>query len=143
MAPARKWGLAWLALTAVLAVHVWDEAAHGFISIANANIRAIRARLPFLPIPNFTLGVFVNSQMAAAAILAVLSIAAFRGRAWARFIAYPYAVLMFVNGLQHTVTSLVLRKPMPGVVSSPLLFVTSVWLYLETRRAVLSSRADG
>lgn len=50
------WGWSWLALCAALAVHVADEALTDFLSVYNPIARAIRERVPFLPLPVFTFG---------------------------------------------------------------------------------------
>jgi hypothetical protein len=52
----RRFGYAWLVFAGALALHVTDEATHGFLSVYNPNALAIRARFPFLPVPTFTFG---------------------------------------------------------------------------------------
>jgi hypothetical protein len=136
----RAWGMAWLALTAALALHVADEAVNDFLAVYNPTVRAIRARLPFLPLPTFTFAVWLSGLIAAIAILAVLSPLAFRGRPELRYLAYPYAAIMLLNGLQHIAGSVWMGRLMPGVISAPLLIVTSAILLFTTRRAVPGRR---
>lgn len=50
----RRFGFAWLGFAAVLVLHVTDEAAHDFLSVYNPTAQSIRARLPWLPLPTFT-----------------------------------------------------------------------------------------
>ena len=57
--PARRFGFAWVAMAVVIALHVTDEATTDFLSVYNPAVRAIRARLPFLPLPTFTFGVWL------------------------------------------------------------------------------------
>jgi hypothetical protein len=131
---ARTWGLTWLALTLSFALHVWDEAVHDFLSVYNPTVEAIRERWPLVPLPTFTFGVWLAGLSLAVGILALLAPAAFRGRTWLKLVAYPYAVIMLLNGLQHIAASLYLGRAMPGVFSSPLLVVASVALLVATHR---------
>ena len=66
---SRKWGISWLALTASLGLHVWDEAEHDFLSVYNPTVLAIRERWPFVPLPTFTFGWWLGGLCAAVAIL--------------------------------------------------------------------------
>ena len=128
-------GLSWLALTAALAVHVADEAAHDFLSFYNPNAAAIRAALPFLPLPAFTFESWLTSLGLAIVVLTVLSAAPFRGARWAIPASAIYAGLMTANGLFHMTGSLVLCRALPGVLSSPLLLAAALWLFVAVRRA--------
>jgi hypothetical protein len=64
-----------------------------------------------------------------------------------RPLAWIYAVIMFLNGLSHTlfsilghtVASVTFSRPAPGFYSSPFLFAASVWLMVRLRR---TARAD-
>jgi hypothetical protein len=129
----RAWGWSWIALTSSLALHVLDEAANDFLSVYNPAVRAIRARLPFLPLPAFTFRAWLAGLIAAVLVLACLTPLAFRGNAGLRYLAYPYAVLMFGNGSLHILASITRGSLMPGVHSSPLLLASSVWLFRTTR----------
>lgn len=137
---SRTWGWSWLALTGALALHVADEAVTDFLGVYNPTVRAIRARYPFLPLPTFTFPIWLAGLILAVAILAALSPLVFRGKRAMRYIAWPYAALMLLNGLQHIGGSLYLRRFMPGVVSSPLLILTSAALLVATGRV---PRVDG
>ena len=118
-----------------LAVHVADEAAHDFLSFYNPNAAVIRAALPFLPLPTFTLTSWLASLAVAVIVLAGLSAAAFRGARWAVPASTVYGSLMVANGLFHLLGSLALGRTLPGVVSSPLLLATGIWLLVAARRA--------
>jgi hypothetical protein len=48
-----------VALCAALALHVADEALSGFLSVYNPAVRAIRERVPFLPLPTFLIAAAV------------------------------------------------------------------------------------
>ena len=138
----QQLGWSWLALTAALAIHVADEAAHDFLSVYNPNAAAIRSHVPWLPIPTFTFKAWLILLCAAVVVLAVLSILAFRAVMGARFFAYFYAVVMILNGLAHSVSSIYLHRLMPGVLSSPLLIVCGVVLLYTTGSAVRIGRVS-
>ena len=74
----RRFGIAWVAFALALAVHVTDEATHNFLAVYNPSVLAIRARLPFLPIPTFTFGVWISLLIAGIVLLLCLSPLAFR-----------------------------------------------------------------
>ena len=126
-------GWAWVALTAAFALHVVDEAVNDFLAVYNPAVLAIRERLPYLPLPAFTFGTWLTGLILAVAALFALSPFAFRGARGLRFLAYPYAVIMFLNGVQHIVGSIYLGRPMPGVWTAPLLLFASAALFVSTR----------
>lgn len=134
-APRQPLGYAWVGLSLTVAVHVADEAAHDFLSVYNPSVRAIRERFPFLPLPTFTFEVWLAGLILAVLLLLAVSPLAFRGNRWLVRAAYPFALLMFANGVGHTAYSLYYRVLMPGVWSSPLLLIASAWLFLAARRA--------
>ncbi len=74
----RRFGYAWLGFAAALAVHVLDKATHDFLSMYNPTVQAIRARLPFLPLPRFTFGVWLSLLSAGITLLVCVSPLAFR-----------------------------------------------------------------
>ena len=130
----RRHGQAWVALALSLGAHVADEAANDFLEVYNPAVAAIRARVPWLPLPVFTFDVWLAGLIAAVALLLWLSIFVFRGHRWTLRASYPLGVLMLLNGLGHFAGSLYLGRPMPGVWSSPLLVTAAVWLMIEARR---------
>jgi len=123
------------------AAHVVDEATTGFLAVYNPTVEAIRARVPWLPLPTFTFRVWLRLLIVAVSLLLGLSVFAFRGARWLRPLAYAFAVVMLVNGTVHTVGTLYMKRAMPGVYSSPLLFAGSIWLLVATRRASKSEVA--
>ena len=132
---ARSFGAAWLGLCLAFAAHVVDEAATGFLAVYNPTVEAIRGRLPWLPVPTFTYRVWLRLLIVAVSLLLGLSVFAFRGAPWLRPLAYVFAVVMLLNGTGHTVGTIYLGRAMPGVYSSPLMFVAALWLLVATRRA--------
>ena len=122
-------GMAWIGFALAVGVHVADEAAHDFLAVYNPTVRAIRARLPLLPIPTFTFPVWIGGLAAGIALLLALSPLAFEGSTVLRWIAWPLAILIGIgNGLLHLIGSAWYRRAMPGVYSAPLLLVAGAAL---------------
>jgi hypothetical protein len=118
-------------MAVVIALHVTDEAATDFLSVYNPAVRAIRARLPLLPLPTFTFGVWLTGLILGILLLLALTPLAFRGKRWVIWASLPLSVLMFGNGLQHIAGSFYLGRLMPGVYSAPLLLLASAWLFRQ------------
>ena len=131
---AVRHGYAWILLTGALALHVLDEAIHGFLSVYNPAVLRIRAVLPWLPVPTFTFSTWIAGLSFAVLILMAASRYAFLGRRWIVLASYPYAVIMTSNGLGHIAGSLYTQEFMPGIYSSPLLLAASIYLWWTARR---------
>lgn len=129
-----SFGWAWVALCVGFGLHVLDEALADFLSVYNPNVLAIRRRLPFLPLPTFTFKVWLSLLIIGVAVVSALSPFAFRGAAWMVPLSYVFGVIMFMNGLAHVVSSIYLRRWMPGVYSSPFLLAASAWVLAAARR---------
>jgi hypothetical protein len=130
---ARRFGYAWIFLSAALALHVTDEAMTDFLSVYNPAVLAIRERLPYLPLPTFSFGVWLTGLCIGIALLFCLTPAAFRGSRILIWIAFALTILMFGNGLLHVAGSFYLGRFMPGVYSSPILLVASACLFINAR----------
>jgi hypothetical protein len=123
-----SFGLAWITFAVTIALHAADEAAHDFLGVYNLNALAIRRRL-HVPIPVFTLRSFTVVLGTAVCVLLVLSPLAFHGVHWVRVVAVPVAILAgILNGFVHLGGSVVYRRWMPGVLTSPLLLMSGGWL---------------
>jgi hypothetical protein len=138
----QRFGICWLFFGYTLALHVLDEAGHNFLAVYIPNALAIRHAAPFLPIPLFTFQSWIGSLALALTLLLALTPFAFRGRSWIRGLALPIAALAGIgNGLAHILSSLYMKRLMPGVYSAPLLLVSGTLLI----RTVLEKnrQADG
>jgi hypothetical protein len=135
-APLRRFGAAWVAMCVTIALHVTDEAATDFLSVYNPAVRAIRARLPFIPLPTFSFGEWLTGLILGILLLLALAPLAFRGNRWAIRVSFPLSILMFGNGLGHIAGSFYLGRLMPGACSAPLLLIASACLFLFARRQV-------
>jgi len=136
----RRLGIAWVLLCAGLALHVTDEALTGFLSVYNPTAREIARRYGFGP-PTFGFGEWLGGLIFAVCVLSALSPFAFRNaRAW-RPLAYIFATIMMLNGISHTVGTILghsfaditFPRPMPGFYSSPFMFAAAVWLFRNLR----------
>jgi hypothetical protein len=129
-----KFGLAWLGFVLALAVHVYDEATHGFLSVYNPTVQAIRAHIRYLPLPTFTFVTWVTGLSVGVALLLSLSPFAFRESRWLRIVALPLGILVgILNPTLHLVSSAYYHRWMPGVFSSPLLLASAVLLLVSLR----------
>jgi hypothetical protein len=128
---AHRFGWAWIFLAAALGLHVTDEAMTGFLSVYNPAVSAIREQLPFLPLPRFTFGMWIAGLCIGIALLFYLSPLAFHGNRVLVWVAFPLSVIMFFNGLLHIGGSIYLGRFMPGVYSSPLLLLASIYLFIN------------
>jgi len=123
----RQFGRAWLVLALALALHVTDEALTGFLNVYNPTVAAIRARVPWLPLPTFTFWPWLCGLVLAITILLALSPRARRGSRWIVATGVPLSVIMIANGLGHIGGSFYMGRFMPGVYSSPALIAASLF----------------
>jgi hypothetical protein len=141
-------GLAWLLLCLAFCAHVADEALTGFLEVYNPTVIAMHARLSWLPMPTFQYREWLIGLVAVNLILLALTPFAYRNARWLRPLAYFFAGVMLLNGLGHTlftvlgqtVSSVRFARPAPGFYSSPLLLITSIYLFARlraTRQAAL------
>lgn len=138
----RRFGLAWIGFGAALAIHVLDEATHDFLGFYNPSVRAIRARLPFLPLPTFTFKVWLTLLILGIVLFLCVSPMAFRGVRWTRVAAVVLSVVVgAVNAAGHITVSIYYHRWMAGVYSSPLLLCAAIFL-LMTALGKKTERAD-
>lgn len=132
---ATTFGWAWLAAVIALGLHVADEATHDFLAWYNPRALRIRQALGGLPFPpTFTFLPWLLGLLAAILVLGALTPLAYEGRPWLGPLAYILAGIHIANGLLHLTGSVLARRPVPGVLSAPLLLVTGSWLgYAATR----------
>jgi hypothetical protein len=136
---ANGFGRPWLALTVAFLLHVLDEATTGVLHVYNPTVTAMRARWGWFPMPTFEFRPWLIGLIVAVLFLFALTPVASRGPRWLRPLAWFYAILMFSNGMGHTVFTILGRtlpaltfsRPAPGFYSSPLLFLSSVWLMMR------------
>jgi hypothetical protein len=132
----HRFGLAWVLLCVALALHVLDEALMDFLSVYNPSVLAIRRRFPFLPLPVFSFRVWLTGLCVAISIAFALSPLAYRGSHFVIAAAFPLSILMCANALSHIGASLYRWRLMPGVYSSPILLLASVYLFICAEKAL-------
>jgi hypothetical protein len=150
-APARPTpniGLAWVLLALSLAVHITDEATTGFLAVYNPTVETLRARLGYWPMPTFGFREWLTGLIVGVVLLLALSPFAFRGARWIRPVFYVLVVVMFFNGMGHTIATIFgqtvstvhFSRPAPGFYSSPLLFASSIYGFIQLRRTRVPPR---
>jgi len=146
-APARastladNFGLAWILLCLAFCSHVADEALTGFLNVYNPTVVAMRARLGWFPMPTFEYRQWLVGLIVANLILLALTPFAYRNARGLRPLAYFFAGVMLLNGMGHTVFTVLGRtvasvqfpRPAPGFYSSPFLLITSIYLFARLR----------
>lgn len=124
----KHFGVPWLATCTALAVHIVDEAFTNFLSVYNPAVLTFRSRWPFIPLLTFSFPVWLGGLIAAVIALFSLSPFAFREARLMAPLAYFFGSIMLGNGLLHIGSSIYVGRAMPGVYSSPLLVVCSLYL---------------
>jgi hypothetical protein len=143
-----NFGLPWLLLSLALVAHVADEALTGFLPVYNATVTAIRAEYSWYPMPTFEFRNWLFGLVTAVLLLLALTPFAYRNSRPLRPFAYIFAVVMFLNGVGHTlatifgrtVSSVPIPRPAPGFYSSPLLLAASIYLWSRLRHSVVSQK---
>ena len=139
---APGFGSAWFALCVAFAMHILDEASTGFLAVYNPTVTILRERWSEFPMPTFEFREWLATLIVACGLLFCLTPLAGRGMRGLRSLAWFYAVIMFLNGLGHTLFSILghtvaavtFSRPAPGVYSSPSLFAASLCLMFRLRR---------
>ena len=124
---------AWIALVAVLALHVVDEALTGFLDFYNPLVRNIRASVGWFPMPTFTPGPWLAGLAAVVAVLALLTPAVRRAATATWVASWIFGGIMLANGLGHLLGSFYFGRWLPGATTATLLIVGSAWLLQRTR----------
>lgn len=127
-------GVAWVNLALALALHVLDEALHGFLSYWNPAALAIRERLSFAGPPTFSFEVWLLGLIIGVIILLSLSPLAFRRARPVRPLAVALSILMVLNAGTHFAWSLARSEVVPGTYSSPILLAAALLLLVAAVR---------
>jgi len=139
---ASGFGSAWFALCVAFALHILDEACSGFLAVYNPTVTILRSRWNWFPMPTFEFREWLVALILACVLMFCLTPVAARGMQGLRPLGWFYAVIMFLNGLGHTLFSILghtvaavtFPRPAPGFYSSPFLFAASLWLMFRLRR---------
>jgi len=140
----QGFGLSWLLLCFVFALHVWDEATHDFLRYYNATMLTLYGHFSWIPRMDFEFREWLIGLLVAIVVCFALTPFAFRNARWLRPLAYLFAGIHFLNGMGHTVAEIFggtvpsVRFPgvAPGFYTAPLLLVSSAYLFWSLRRTV-------
>jgi hypothetical protein len=136
-----NFGLAWILLCLAFCAHVADEALTGFLNVYNPTVIAMRDRFAWFPMPTFEYREWLVRLIVANLVLLGLTPFAYRNARGLRPLAYFYAGIMLLNGMGHTIFTVLGRtvasvqfpRPAPGFYSSPFLLITSIYLFMRLR----------
>lgn len=144
-----NFGLAWILLCLAFCSHVADEAMTGFLDVYNPTVMALRERFAWFPMPTFQFRNWLIGLIVVNLLLLALTPFAYRNSPVLRPLAWIYAAIMLLNGLGHTlftvlgqtVASVRFPRPAPGFYSSPLLLLASIYLVMRLRAARAQKQA--
>src|ERR1043166_10184548 len=123
----RGFGLAWLLLCMVFALHVWDEAAHDFLGYYNATVLTLYGHFSWFPRMDMTFREWLSGLVVAIVVCLALIPFAFRNSRWLRPLAYFIAGVQFAIGAGHILTTMLggilpsvrFEGPGPGFYTAP------------------------
>ncbi|UCG62148.1 MAG: hypothetical protein JSV52_02355 [Candidatus Zixiibacteriota bacterium] len=127
----NKNSLAWALLVCAEAIHVADEAAHGFLSFYNPFVRDMRESLGFWPMPTFSTEVWLIGLILAIIISFLLIPIVVRGGRFIRVVVIAIGIIMVLNSLAHMFGSVYFGYLLPGFWSSPLLLAASIFVVVR------------
>ncbi|MGC2198166.1 MAG: hypothetical protein WA628_26075 [Terriglobales bacterium] len=136
-----NFGAPWLALCAAFALHIADETLTGFLKVYNPTVLALRQRWAWFPMPQFEFREWLMELIIACAILICMAPLAYAGTSGLRPPAWLFAGIMLLNGIGHTLFSILGRtvagvtfpRPAPGFYSSPALLAAALWMIARLR----------
>jgi hypothetical protein len=126
--------LAWLLLVSTLAIHVLDEALADFLPFWNQLVTDLKAEIGFVPLPTFSFGTWIGGLITAVIIGYALTPLVARGGQIMRVLLSVVGVVMVANGFGHLFGSWYFETWLPGVRSSPILLIASVYMLFRTQR---------
>jgi hypothetical protein len=127
----NRFGKAWFILSLFLLLHIVDEAINGFLPVYNEYILRIKANTG-IAFPTFTFPFWFTWLVCVDVWLLFLSRYALQGNRVIILLAYPFAIIMLLNGLLHLGASLYLQQWVPGFITAPFLIYGSINLFLAT-----------
>jgi hypothetical protein len=130
---SRDHGRAWLCVCLLLAAHVIEEAAGGFLGVWNPFLATV-GQGTGIPMPQFAFADWLARLVIGVTALIALTPLAYRGVRWLAPASYVLGIVMVVNGINHLLSPVYLDRFLPGQFTSPLLIATSLWLMGQARR---------
>jgi hypothetical protein len=83
--------------------------------------------------PTFTFGPWIIGLAVLVFVLFAVSPFAYAGASAIRVASYPFAIIMFFNGIGHLAGSVYFGRWMPGATTAPFLIVASIGLLVALR----------
>ncbi len=136
MAAGGSYGAAWLLLCLAFALHVWDEAAHDFLSYYNATVLALYGHFSWFPRMDMQFRTWLTVLVVVNVALLAFTPWAYRNARWLRPLAYAFAGIELLYGAGNilaairgrTVPSVHFEGAAPGVYTAPLLVILAAYL---------------
>jgi hypothetical protein len=122
----------YLALGLIQAAHSVEEVLTGLWKNLPAVTGLLHARLPFVPVLNWSAEGFTAANLVIVALMLGLSPFVFQEHAWALKIAGVVAVIEVLNGAFHIIPAMVKGGYWPGSISA--VFLLSIGLFILIRR---------
>jgi hypothetical protein len=141
---ARNFGLAWFFFSVVFALHIWDEAVHDFTGYYNSTVLTIYGHFSWFPRIDLGYRTWLTTHVLANLFLFSLTPFAFRNARWLRPLAYAATCFGLAIGIGHvlvtirgyTVPSVVFEGVSPGFYTSPLLLMSTAYLFWSLRKGL-------
>ncbi len=140
---AVNFGTPWLMLCLAFALHVWDEAAHDFLSYYNSTVLALYGHFSWFPRMDMEFRTWIAAMLMANSVLLALTPWGYRNARWLRPLAYVFAGIQLLNGAGpilaairgRTVPSVHFEGSPPGVYTAPLLVALAGYLIWSLRKS--------
>jgi hypothetical protein len=123
--------LAWVLMILALAIHVFDEAISGFLPFYNSSVTALREKFSLFPAPTFSFDLWLGGLIVGILLCSGLTVLVARGGKPIRWFVTILGVIMIINALGHLTGSVYFGRMIPGAYSSPMLFLSAVYVVVR------------
>ena len=130
----QRWTVAWFVLCVLLALHIAEEAASGDYRAYGQSLALLRELFPQLPIPQFRFTVWLVDIAGAIIVLFLLTGLVHKNYQIMRSASFALATFTTANAMLHILLSLASDQVLAGTLTSPLLLVASLFLFLTIPR---------
>lgn len=131
----QRWTVAWILLSAVLALHIAEEATSGTYLIYGETLDFLRQIYPQLAIPPFKYDVWLLNITGTILVLLSLTWLVQKRYQIMRPASFALAIFTTANATIHILLSLASDRVLAGTLTSPLLLAASLFLLLSIPRA--------
>jgi hypothetical protein len=142
-----NFGFAWLLLGLAFGLHIWDLAAHDFLTYYNATALALYGHFAIVPRMDLSIKTWLTAVILINLAFLALTPLAYRNTNWVRPIGCLFAGIAIVEGIGQilatlrggTVGSVHFEGVAPGLYTAPLLLICSAFLLRVMRKSVGSA----